>query len=47
MMNESIADCIAILRMRDESTDSQAQIKNVTHCVKTGDGCGRVSAKHN
>jgi hypothetical protein len=30
MMNESIADCIAILRMRDESTDSQAQIKNVT-----------------
>jgi hypothetical protein len=30
MMNESIADCIAILHMRDESTDSQAQIKNVT-----------------
>ena len=30
MMNESIADCIAILRMRDESTDSQAQIKNLT-----------------
>ena len=30
MMNESIADCIAILRMRDESTNSQAQIKNVT-----------------
>ena len=27
MMNESIADCIAILRMRDETTDSQAQIK--------------------
>jgi len=30
MMNESIADCIAILRMRDETTDSQGQIKNVT-----------------
>ena len=30
MMNESIADCIATLRMRDETTDSQAQIKNVT-----------------
>ena len=30
MMNESIADCIAILRMRDETADSQTQIKNVT-----------------
>ena len=30
MMNESIADCIAILRMRDETTNSQGQIKNVT-----------------
>ena len=30
IMNESIADCIAILRMRDETTNSQAQIKNVT-----------------
>ena len=30
MMNESIADCIAILRMRDETTDSQTQIQNVT-----------------
>ena len=29
MMNESIADCIAIFRMRDESTNSEAQIKNV------------------
>ena len=29
MMNESIADCIAILRMRDESTKSEAQLKNV------------------
>ena len=34
MMNESIADCIAILRMRDESTDSQAQIKNVTIALR-------------
>jgi len=30
MMNESIADCIAILRMRDETADSPTQIKNVT-----------------
>ena len=34
MMNESIADCIAILRIRDESTDSQAQIKNVTIALR-------------
>lgn len=34
MMNESIADCIAILRMRDETTDSQTQIKNVTHVLR-------------
>jgi hypothetical protein len=34
MMNESIADCIAILRMRDESTDSQAQIKDVTIALR-------------
>ena len=34
MMNESIADCIAILRMREESTDSQAQIKNVTIALR-------------
>ena len=34
MMNESIADCIAILRMRDETTDSQTQIKNVTHALR-------------
>ena len=34
MMNESIADCIAILRMRDESTNSQAQIKNVTIALR-------------
>ena len=34
MMNESIADCIAILRMRDETTDSQAQIKNVTTALR-------------
>ena len=34
MMNESIADCIAILRMRDETADSQAQIKNVTIALK-------------
>ena len=34
MMNESIADCIAILRMRDETTNSQAQIKNVTMALR-------------
>ena len=34
MMNESIADCIAILRMRDETTDSQTQIKNVTNALR-------------
>ena len=34
MMNESIADCIAILRMRDETTDSQTQIKNVTTALR-------------
>jgi hypothetical protein len=34
MMNESIADCIAILRMRDETTNSQAQIKNVTTALR-------------
>ena len=34
MMNESIADCIAILRMRDETTDSKTQIKNVTHVLR-------------
>lgn len=34
MMNESIADCIAILHMRDETTDSQTQIKNVTHVLR-------------
>ena len=34
MMNESIADCIAILRMRDETTDSQTQIKNVRHVLR-------------
>lgn len=34
MMNESIADCIAILRMRDETTNSQTQIKNVTHVLR-------------
>ena len=34
MMNESIADCIAILRMRDETTDSQTQIKKVTHVLR-------------
>ena len=34
MMNESIADCIAILRMRDETTDSQTQIKNVTIALR-------------
>ena len=34
MMNESIADCIAILRMRDETTDGQAQIKNVTTALR-------------
>ena len=34
MMNESIADCIAILRMRDETIDSQAQIKNLTTALR-------------
>ena len=34
MMNESIADCIAILRMRDETTNSQTQIKNVTNVLR-------------
>ena len=34
MMNESIADCIAILRMRDETTDNQAQIKNVKTALR-------------
>jgi hypothetical protein len=34
MMNESIADCIAILRMRDETTNSQARIKNVTTALR-------------
>ena len=34
MMNESIADCIAILRMRDETTNSQAQIINVTMALR-------------
>ena len=34
MMNESIADCIAILRMRDETTDSQAQIQNVIMALR-------------
>ena len=34
MMNESIADCIAILRMRDKTTNSQAQIKNVTMALR-------------
>ena len=34
MMNESIADCVAILRMRDEITDSQAQIKNVITALR-------------
>ena len=38
MMNESIADCIAILRMRDETTDSQAQIKNVTTALRQAMG---------
>ena len=34
MMNESIADCVAILRMRDETTNSQAQIKNVKMALR-------------
>ena len=38
MMNESIADCIAILRMRDETTNSQAQIKNVTMALRQAMG---------
>ena len=38
MMNESIADCIAILRMRDETTDSQAQIKNVKMALRQAMG---------
>ena len=38
MMNESIADCIAILRMRDETTNSQAQIKNVKMALRQAMG---------
>ena len=38
MMNESIADCIAILRMRDETTNSQAQIINVTMALRQAMG---------
>ena len=38
MMNESIADCIAILRMREETTNSQAQIKNVTMALRQAMG---------
>ena len=38
MMNESIADCIAILRMRDESTNSGAQIKNVKMALRQAMG---------
>ena len=38
MMNESIADCIAILRMRYETTNSQAQIKNVTMALRQAMG---------
>ena len=38
MMNESIADCIAILRMRDESTNSEAQIKNVKMALRQAMG---------
>ena len=38
MMNESIADCIAILRMRDETTNSQAQIKNMTIALRQAMG---------
>ena len=34
MKNESIADCIAILRMRAETTDSQTQIQNVTMALR-------------
>ena len=34
MMNESIADCIAILRMRDETTNSQAQTENVKMALR-------------
>ena len=34
MMNESIADCIAILRMGDETTNGQAQIKNLTMALR-------------
>ncbi|MDA8717329.1 hypothetical protein N9M78_05180 [Alphaproteobacteria bacterium] len=38
MMNESIADCVAILRMRDETTNSQAQIKNVKMALRQAMG---------
>ena len=38
MMNESIADCIAILRMRDESTKSEAQLKNVKMALRQAMG---------
>ena len=38
MMNESIADCIATLRMRDETTNSQAQIKNVKMALRQAMG---------
>ena len=37
-MNESIADCIAILHMRDETTNSQAQIINVTMALRQAMG---------
>ncbi|MDB3879792.1 hypothetical protein N9315_01620 [Alphaproteobacteria bacterium] len=38
IMNESIADCIAILRMRDETTNSRAQIKNVKMALRQAMG---------